>query len=391
MGNPIRNTAGELLTNGVALQIRDISTKVTKLQADRKRLSTFTVAAAVRVKNQYKYDIMTMPARPSTVTVVAVGTAGDVLKITVSAADLGWLQEGMNLRLDADTSPRITAIDRTSGTLQVTLDSTSGLAANNVLYLGAASSAEGSAPPTPFTRVPDVVTQYIGTIRCAWGITRMAASSANYSGIRQFETQLEAYDYLKDMLERSCIVDKKEEINGPPYQLKPGGAFYVATAAGNVYPFEDDVFSLAGMISATRHVSRWMPSQKLMWMVSPKGGEFLSQINMAKVIPVTKVEIPELGIEVDQYSFGNKKLQVHVIDQLDGGALEDEMLIIDPAGLASATTKNQKTGKRNWMLEESTITPGYDIAEGGVITCDFAPDYVPAFVWRLSGAKNYRA
>lgn len=390
MGNPIRQTGGELLTNASAFQIREITKEITKLQADSKQLSSITTAAAVRVKNQYKFDIMTMPARPSTVTVLAVGADANANKVTVSAADLGWLQEGMNLRKSGDVCARITAIDRTAETYQVTLDSNAGFVANGVVYIGAASSAEGSAPPTPFTRIPDVVQQYIGTIRCAWGITRHAASSANYSGIRQFETRKEALDYLKDMLERSCWFDKKEEIAGPPYQLKPGGLVYVATAAGNVYPFEDDVFSLDGMVQATRHTTRYMPSKRLMWFVSPKGAEFLSRINVATAKPPKTVDIPELGMSCDLYKFLNKELLVHVVDQLDGGSLEDEMFIVDPAGIAAATTKNQKTGRRNWMLEENTITPGYDYAEGGVITCDFGADYVPAFCWRLTGAANFR-
>lgn len=392
MGNPIRATGGELLTDASALQIREIEKKITRLSASTKQLSTLTMLASIEVKNQYKFDIQTMPARPHYVTIMAIGADANAGKIQVSDADVGWVSVGMNLRLNADTAPRVTAVTSyaAEATYQLTLSSTAGLTVGDKLYLGASSYAENSAAPTPITRVPDVVTQYIGTIRCAHGLSWMAASSANYSGVREFQTEKECQDYLKAQLEASCWFDKKEEIAGPPYQLKPGGFFYVATAAGNVIALEDNVFTLGGMRQVVRLAGRYMPSKRLHWFVSPKGAEFIDRIQLAKAVPSRVVDIPELGMSLPAYKFGQKELLIHEVDQLADGALENEMGLLDPAGLAAATTKNQKTGKRNWMIQQTNAeTPG-TAGNIGVFTCDFAPNFIPSFCWRVTGAASYR-
>lgn len=389
MGNPVRGTGGELLTNNSALQIREMRKEMVTLSAAANQLSSLTIEASVNVKNQYEFEMMYLPARPSVLTVEAVNAS----TLQFAAADLPWVQVGMQLRKDGDTVTRVTAVDYTAGTYQVTIaDSAAskGIAAGTVLSLGAPASGENSAAPTPLTRVPETVTQYISTIRCAYGLSRHAASSANYRGIAEFENRKECMAFMKECLERSAWMDAKDKITGPPLTYKSGGLIYVATAAGNVITLEDNVLTLGGMRQAVRLACRYMPSKRIMWFVSPKGSELLDRISLEKAVPTKREDIPTLGVSATVYSFGKKDLVVYEVDQLADSGMENEMFLLDGAGLGAATTKHQGTGRRNWMLEETDAqTPGTD-GTIGVFTCDFGMDLVPAWCWRIKGAANYR-
>jgi len=389
MGNPVRAAGGELLTDNSALQIREMAKELVTLSAQQNTLATLTMAAAVKVKNQYEFEMMYLPARPNIVTVEAVNAS----TLQFTAAELPWVQVGMHLLKDADTRARVTAVDYTAGTYQVTIDATAasyGIAAATVLNLGAPGSAEGSAAPTPMTRVPDTVTQHISTIRCAYGLSRHAMSSANYSGARMLQNRKECMQFMKESIERAGWVDAKAKVTGPPLLYKSGSLPYVATAAGNVLTLEDSVVSLGGLRQVVRLAGRYMPSKDLLFFVSPKGSEMLDRINLEKAVPTKREDIPSLGLSCTTYGFGRHNLKVYEVDQLAGGGMENEMYLLDPAGLAAATTKDQESGRRNWMLEETDAqTPGTD-GKLGVFTCDFGLDLVPAWCWRIKGAANYR-
>jgi hypothetical protein len=113
---------------------------------------------------------------------------------------------------------------------------------------------------------------------------------------------------------------------------------------------------------------RLAPSSSLWMFVSRKGSSLCDQIAFDKHVPIEVKEF--FGVSVKGFLLGNKRLKMMEVDHFEG-LLEDVMVVVDPAVIECVTAKNQQSGARQWMLEESDARdPGQD-GTVGVLTTDF--------------------
>lgn len=382
MATPSR--ASELRATNSGLLQRDVAPEIVKVGAAQATLTTLQTQGRIRVVDNYEFEQYVLPAAPNGVKIVSVDSA---TQFTVSTDDALYVLAGMQVRQDKDVYSRVTAVDTATGA--VTVVSTTGMLANKYVLLGNPAYGEGAAVPTALSRVPDNVTNYVEFARFSYGESRFVRNSKYYGGARQMRNREDCLLQAKLAVERGLWSNAKESITGPPKMYKTGGVLYTAGTAGNVYSLPSNILSLVNLRAAVKTTCRYFPSKDIWLFVSSKGSQLLDSIDLEKAVPTSRRDIPDLGLSCKSYGMGRHNLLVYQVDQLEYD-LEDYMVIMDPAGMGIATTKDQSTGRRQWFIEETDVqTPGA-ATNAGVIDVEFGADLTPAYVWIIGKASTYQ-
>ena len=384
MPSPTASRGQETTSANSGLIIRDVSPEIVKLSARQATLTTLTMMAnrVTRKQREYSIPIQTQPPDQ-----IQVATLAGGLTITVSAADAPWIEARMQLRKSVSQIYRVVSIDYATNI--VTLDTVAGLANGDYLLRGNAASIENSLAPTPLTRLPATVSNYCETARWGYGLSRFAKTTMYYGGAREVENRQDALQRVKLDIERGLWANKAYKPDNGDLFYKTSGVIELGYAYGNVIDTGNGVISLQKLRQAMTTACRFFPSAEPLLFVSRQGAELIDLMKIEKVQPHDPAQFSELGLSPDLLRLGNKKVKLYEVDHLNTPDLAATMAIMDPKGLRVATTVDAKTGKQQWMLEETDARlPGQD-GDLGVITCDFGGDFVPPWVWLLTGCRDY--
>ena len=375
-----------IATNASALQIREVADEIIRLSARQTTLTTLTMKGNRVSKKQRTFEIPIQTQPPDQVLITAIT---DGTHFTVGAADLPWLAVDMQVRKSLDAVQIITAMDY--GTGIATVADSSGFAVGDYLARGNAASREGSAAPTPITRIPANFTNYCETARWGYGLTRWAKTTMYYGGAREVQNRMDAMTMVKLDIERGLWLNKAQAGGSTTTAFKTAGLLDIANTAGNVIDMagNNKTVSLQALRKAVTVACRFMPSDEPLLFVPRKGAELIDLMKIEKVQPHDPAVFEKIGLAPTTLYLGTRRLKMYEIDCLNTPDLANTWAIVDPKALRVATTTDAKTGKQQWMLEETNARlPGYD-GDLGVVTCDFGGDFVPNWCWLIKNCNDY--
>ena len=321
----------------------DIQDEVMAIRPSESVLVTALMAKNRVAVDSYVFKINEQNIDPGQVTVV--GIAGNVL--TLDTGETDYCRPGQTLRVDHDTAPLITAVDRNANT--VTVDDSTGVSEDDVAVLGSAGSEELSDRPTPISRVPTQIENYVETLRDAYGQSRHAQNERFYGGPVGVRNRDIAIWEHKRFIDRGLFYNVKKEttLNGQKL-YKTNGLF--ASISTNVHEFSSGHVTWDAIQTNLRSDVRFCQSPNLWFFVSLRGWAIIEKIVRDKTVPQSYAEAA--GIQVKKIGLMGKTLNMMVIDHFESGTdLEKCMVLVDPKMMEIVTTKDQTSGQRQWMME----------------------------------------
>lgn len=339
----ITRSQAVITTPPSGMRPKDISDEINNVRPAQSAITTVMVGCKKLAVDDYEFKVNHQDIDPGTVTLTNVsGTA-----FTVSTDDAKHLRIGQTLRLDHNTACLITAINY--GTGAVTVDDGSGFTTNDVVVLGSAGSEELSGRPTPISRVPTQTTNYVETLRDAYGQSRHVQNTRYYGGNRQFHNRETCLWEHKRFIDRGLWFNVKAETTQNGQKLfKTGGILNSITT--NVASFQSSQITWDKMRANITDHTRFSISPNMWLFVSRLGLQLVETIVRNKTVPVEYTEASQ--IKVMNVGMGNKTMKIMVIDHFEEG-MEDTMVLIDPAFIEIVTTQDQKTKGRQFCIERT--------------------------------------
>ena len=346
----------------------DVSNEILKIRPADTLLLTLLMALNKVTVDSRQFIINQQEMDVSTFTISAIGNGQTANVLTTTSQDeVDAVEVGMNVRKDYETVALVVDVNTTDK--KITVDDASGFTANDVLVMGGAASEENSNRPTPTSRIPEQVTNYAECSRDAFGQSRWVETENFYGPPREQENRdLMLFEH-KRFINRSLFVNKKALTtqNGQTI-YKTGGLFDQIST--NKAGFASGVLTYNGLRTLIETHSRFMQSSVLWLFVSRHGSSLIDQMSYGKIVPNIQSSTA-FGVVIKELLVGNKKLKIMEEDCLGDGALAESMVVVDPAVVEIVTCRNQKTGVRQWMIEETDArTPGQD-GSVGCVTTDF--------------------
>jgi hypothetical protein len=340
----------------------DISNEIENIRPAQSAVLTLLMGLGKVTVDSRTFLINQQDIDPGYVTMIGAA-AGDV--ITVSADDIKLVRAGQTIRLNASVCTWIKSVTYAGPTFVV--DDVTSLVAGSVLILGSTASEELSSRPTAISRQPVQTTNYCETLRDSYGQSRWVETEKHYGGSRAFHNRDLCLWEHKRFIDRGIWFNEIDTgtINSQAV-YKTNGIF--ASITTNVTAFAGSAITWAKMRTNITNHTRFSLSPNLWLAVSRKGLELIEGIIYAKTTPAVFSEAQQ--IKVLNLGMGNKTLKIFVIDHFEQGLL-GTMALLDPEMIEIVTTKDQKTGTRQWMLErkfDGNDTTGTDGTIGEVLT-----------------------
>ena len=349
-------------TTPSGLRTFDISNEIENIRPAQSTILTLLMGLGKVTVDSRKFTINQQDIDPGTITIISID--GNVC--TLSAADVALVRTGQTIRLDAAVCNWVTAVSYTS-TYTMTLESAVGFTGGDKVCLGSVASEELSSRPTAMSRIPVQIDNYCETLRDSYGQSRWVETEKFYGGTRQFHNRDLCLWEHKRFIDRGIWFNElatSTAVNSRQL-YKTNGIFSSITT--NVRTFSGTITWLK-MRALITSDTRFSLSPNLWLAVSRTGLEFIENIVRAKTVPITWEEAAH--IKVMSIGMGNKTLKLFVIDHFEE-QLADAMVMLDPEMIELVTTKDQKTGTRQWMLErkfDGNDATGTDGSIGEVLT-----------------------
>jgi len=359
-----------LTTPGAGFRPLDISNEILNIRPAQSTLLTLLMALKKVNVDSREYRVNEQDVDPGYVTTTAMSAGSST--ITVSTDDVKFVRIGQNVRLDHDSVYLVEAVNYTTGV--ITLDAITGLAASgDLLVLGSAASEELSDRPTVISRVPGQHTNYVETLRDAYGQSRWVETERYYGGARQHMNREMCLWEHKRSIDRGLWFNTgTETTQGGQKLFKTSGIFASIQRSldARVHEFASGNVTWASMRSNITSDTRFTPSPNLWLFVSRLGLEIIETVIRDSAVPVHFAEAAT--IKITKLGMGGKTLNIMVVDAFEADTdLEKCMVLIDPAYLEIVTTRNQTSKQRQWMLErkfDGNDATGSDGTIGEVLT-----------------------
>lgn len=372
----VARTQSVISTVDAGFRPKDISDEILKLRPDSTQVLSLLMAMQRRpAVDDYEFRMNVQEQNPNTVTLTGVN--GGASTVTVSSDDAKYIYLGQTLRYDYDSVYYVTAISGTT----ITLNSVSGLAGTEALILGAPAAEELSGRPTQMSFVPTQLTNYVQTLRITTGESTHSESTRFYGGQRGDLNREQLLWEAKRLINKEMIMGVKADTtqtgsNGSQKLYKTGGLLNLI--ATNVHSFGSNQITWDKMRTNMVTDGRFITSPDPWLLVSRTGHSLVEKIVRDYIVPTDT----KTGSEIDITTFrmGGKRIRMMICDDLTDG-LDDTMVLVDPDALELVTTKNQKTGVTNWMIEETI--PRKIAGTDGSTT-----EFYCAFGLRLNGEKR---
>jgi hypothetical protein len=241
----------------------------------------------------------------------------------------------------------VTAIDYTTGV--GTLADATGFTNADKILIGGSASEELSNRPTPISRIPTQVTNYVQTQRDAWGLSRHAKNTRFYGGNRFFHSKDDCRWEHGRFIDRELWFGVKAETTQNGQRLfKTAGM--LASIQTNVHSFAANQITHDKARTLLTTDTRFMLSSRIWMFVSRKGAELWDKIVYDKGAPIEWETAANL--RYGKLGMANKELLLFVVDHFEQG-MDDTMVLVEPDAIEVVTTQDQDTKQRQWMLEET--------------------------------------
>lgn len=346
----------------------DISDEIYNLRPTNTPFLTMLMGLRKVKVDDYNFKMNIQTIDPDFVTVLSVNAGAST--VNVSAADAAYVRKGLTLIKTVGTAPLVTDINYSTG--DITLSSTAGIAANDVLEFGSTGFEELSNGPTPITRVPDQITNYVETLRDTWGQSRHVEHTRFYGGPRhRINRELALWEH-KRSINRGIILNNGTQTNQNAQNLyKNNGLF--ASITSNVHSFSGGHVTFEAVRGLLTGDTRFMVSDRPWHMVSRKMYENIELMIKSNTVPTDYQTTASLNLR--WYSLAGKKIYLLLEDCLGlESTLQYVSALIDPDAVEIVTTADQETGSKTWMTE-TVITkennPNLTDGTLGVIDTDF--------------------
>ena len=341
---------------------KDISNEIFKLKPDQKTLLTLIQGKNKISVDDYEYRINIQDIAPSTIT-MSVAFAGNVTGCTVEQAKS--LRIGTTLRLNETVATYVTAVTYATGAF--TVADITGFTANDIVLVGGTAAEELSNRPTPIAKIPTQVTNYVQTQRDAWGLSRHAQNTRYYGGNRYFHSREDCLFEHGRFVDRELWFGVKLEGTQNSQKLfKTSGM--LASITTNVHSFTSQQINHDKVRNNMITDCRFMLSSRLWLFVSRKGAALWDKIVYDKGQPIEWETAANL--RYGKIGMANKELLLFVVDHFEA-SMDGTMVLVEPDAIEVVTTKDQRTGQRQWMLEkrfEGDDSTGPDGILGEIMT-----------------------
>ena len=368
----ILRAQGVVSTEGAGFRPLDISDEIYNLRPTNTPFLTMLMGLPKKVKvDDFQYKMNIQNIDPDYLTIVSVNAGASTITVSTGATgDVNYVRPGLTLVYNVGQAYLVTAVDTSTGV--VTLNTTAGLSAAMVLEFGSTGFEELSNGPTPITRIPDQVTNYVETLRDSWGQSRHVQNTRFYGGPRHRKHRSDALWEHKRSVNRGIILNSGGvSVQNSQNMYKNYGLF--ASIVTNTHSFTGGHVTFEAVRGFLTQDTRFMVSDKPWLLVSRKMYENVELMIKANTVPTDYQSTATLNLR--WFSLAGKKIFLLLEDSLGlESILQYASAVIDPDSVEIVTTADQETGAKTWMAE-TVITkennPNLTDGTLGVIDTDF--------------------
>lgn len=367
----ILRAQGVVSTEGAGFRPLDISDEIYNLRPTNTPFLTMLMGLGKTKVDDFQYKMNIQNIDPDFLTVISVNGGASTINVSTGATgDVGYVRPGLTLVKTVGTAPLVTAVNTATG--DITLSSVAGIVAGDVLEFGSTGFEELSNGPTPITRIPDQVTNFVETLRDSWGQSRHVQNTRFYGGPRHRKHRSDAMWEHKRSVNRGIILNNGGTfVQNAQNMYKNSGLF--ASIVTNSHSFAGGHVTFEAVRGFLTQDTRFMVSDKPWHLVSRKMYENIELMIKSNTVPTDYQQTATLNIR--WYSLAGKKIYLLLEDCLGlESTLQYVSALVDPDSVEIVTTADQESGEKTWMTE-TVITkennPNLTDGTLGVIDTDF--------------------
>jgi hypothetical protein len=378
----ILRAQGVVSTEGVGFRPLDISDEIYNLRPTNTPFLTMLMGLGKTKVDDFQYRMNIQNIDPDYLTIITVNAGASTINVSTGASgDVGYVRPGLTLILTVGTAPLVTGVNYGGGVTagvgapnpgDITLTSTAGLVAGQILEFGSTGSEELSNGPTPITRIPDQIMNFVETLRDTWGQSRHVQNTRFYGGPRQRKHRSDAMWEHKRSINRGLILNNGGTFTQNAQTMyKNSGLF--ASIITNSHSFSGGHVTFEAVRGFLTQDTRFMVSDKPWHLVSRKMYENIELMIKSNTVPTDYQQTATLNIR--WYSLAGKKIYLLLEDCLGlESTLQYVSALIDPDSVEIVTTADQESGAKTWMTETViTKAENPNLTDGtlGAIDTDF--------------------